>query len=241
MRVGTTKQRLIRYKNINCIDLGAISYESALVIQQKNFKLRQNNLAADMLIICEHPHCYTAGTDKKRNTVLDKSIKPVITDRGGGVTYHGPGQIVAYPIIQFENNDVILYLRTLEKVIIELLRGLGVEGERHRKFTGVWTGGKKIGFIGVKSRDNFFMHGLSVNISCDLKKFSAIIPCGIGGLKVTSVLGETGMLYSYETAAGLMKKAFCGVFGFKQERSQDNKETRLAEGSSEIQRGVHIY
>lgn len=207
-------------------DLGAISFNKALSVQKDLMNLTQSGQPNGVLIVCEHFDCYTAGIDSQSKDCLEPGVTPIPVDRGGGITYHGQGQIVCYPIMLLEPFDVTAYIRKLEKVIIDFLSLLGVEGGRRKRLTGVWTKNGKIGFIGIKTRANYAMHGFSVNISCDLDRFRVINPCGLKNLKVASVLSETGAKYDYKRVAGLVAGTFCEVFGYSETKESIEKNEK---------------
>ena len=205
-------------KNIIIHDLGLIEYEDALEYQLNLFneiidnKLsnRKNNTnikTKNHLVFVEHNHVYTLGKSGKINNLLiDKEIleknkiKFFKTNRGGDITYHGPGQIVCYPIIDLDNffTDIHKYLRNLEETIILTLRDYGIQGKRSENETGVWINpnsidARKICALGVKASRWVTMHGFALNVNVDLKYFDKIIPCGIKNNSVTSLSVELGV------------------------------------------------
>ncbi len=180
-------------------DLGLIDYKDAWDLQKSVHQLRVENKIDDVLFLLEHPHTYTLGkTADKENLVGDKKyldenkISVYDIDRGGDITYHGPGQIVGYPIISLTNwkQDTHKYLRSIEEVIINVLKEYDLYGTRVDKFTGVWLEDRKICAIGIKVSRWITMHGFAFNVNTDLKLFSGIIPCGINDKDVTSLNRE---------------------------------------------------
>ena len=178
--------------------LGEIAYREALELQRRLHARRVADELPDLLLVLEHPPVYTKG---RRSEAADlplgdswyraRGIDVCETDRGGRVTYHGPGQLVAYPIMAVER--VADFVHGMEGAIVSALAEEGVAAEpRDTPFTGVWTGERKIGSIGVRVRDGVSMHGLAVNVDNDLQPFEWIVPCGIEHVRVTSLAAETG-------------------------------------------------
>jgi lipoate-protein ligase B len=171
-------------------------YADAWKLQQKLHELRQSGVINDVLLFTEHENVYTIGKGGDVNHVLasDAELKATGTDvfqidRGGDVTYHGPGQIVGYPILDLNNYlpDIHWYMRSLEEVIIQALAKFDIEAGREKEMTGVWVNGEKIAAIGVKVSRWVTMHGFALNVNTDLTKFDRIIPCGIFHKGVTSM------------------------------------------------------
>jgi lipoyl(octanoyl) transferase len=193
---------------------GIVPYEEALVAQRWLENARQEGEAPDVLLLLEHPPVYTRGrraTDEElpmqREWYEMQGIEVHDTDRGGRVTYHGPGQLVAYPIVSLKpyGDDVHEYVRRLERVAIGALAGRGVAARTIEGLTGVWTEGeqpgptvapgaeaRKIGSIGVHVRRGVTTHGLAVNVNNDLQPFEWVVPCGIDNCRVTSLSRELG-------------------------------------------------
>jgi len=180
-------------------DLGLIDYKDAWDLLKSVHQLRVENKIDDVLFLLEHPHTYTLGkTADKENLVGDKKyldenkISVYDIDRGGDITYHGPGQIVGYPIISLTNwqQDTHKYLRAIEEVIIKVCAEYDLQGGRVEKYTGVWFDDRKICAIGIKVSRWITMHGFAFNVNTDLKLFNGIIPCGITGKDVTSLNHE---------------------------------------------------
>jgi lipoate-protein ligase B len=173
--------------------LGTVEYRRAHALQQALVAARLREQISDSLLVLEHPHVYTLGRGADEKFILAPRAKvPVIrVSRGGQVTYHGPGQVVAYPILKLEGpaRDVGRYLRQLEQVMIDALAEIGVCAERRDRFTGVWIGARKIASIGVGIRRWVTYHGFALNLSTDLSYFDSIVPCGIEGCRMTSLSG----------------------------------------------------
>lgn len=202
-------------KSVFFEDLGIIDYKKAWEYQEflfndiiakkmKNRKIQPSVATKNYLLFCEHSHVYTLGKSGKIKNLLigDKYLKKRGIDfykinRGGDITYHGPGQIVGYPILDLDNffTDIHKYLRFLEEAVILTLKEYNLSGERSKGETGVWLDAgtlkaRKICAIGVKSSRWVTMHGFALNVNCDLSYFSNIIPCGIIGKNVTSMKKE---------------------------------------------------
>ncbi|MBK7867327.1 MAG: lipoyl(octanoyl) transferase LipB [Ignavibacteriales bacterium] len=177
-------------------NLGTVSYQEAWDLQRTIHLMRTSGAIEDTLLLLEHPHTYTLGKTADRTNLigseeyLEKNgISVFEIDRGGDITYHGPGQIVGYPIIDLNKwkPDTHLYLRNLEEVIIKVLAEYGIESGRKPEYTGVWVGESKIAAIGIRVSRWVTMHGFAFNINTDLELFNGIIPCGIKDKEVTSL------------------------------------------------------
>lgn len=178
------------------LDLGLADYKETWDLQKRIHLYKQNNKFNDVIITVEHPHVYTLGKTGTRDHVLindgemaAKGISYYEIDRGGGITYHGPGQLVVYPIFDLNNHykDTHRFLRDLEKCVILTLADHGIEGKHDEEYTGVWVGEEKICAIGIKASRWITMHGLALNVNNDLSYFDKIIPCGIFHKGVTSM------------------------------------------------------
>ena len=176
-------------------DLGTIPYEDGVAVQREYAARREAGDLGDTLLLCEHPPVYTLGTNADPGNVLRAGDIPVVrTDRGGQVTYHGPGQQVGYVIcdLNARGRDLHRHCRDLEEVMFWELFAFGLEGDRVEGKTGVWVGGRKIGALGVRVRRWITSHGFALNVDCDLAPFDGIVPCGLKGAEVTSIAKETG-------------------------------------------------
>ncbi len=181
------------------IDLGYADYKEVWDIQKLAHLDKQNGKPEDIIYTVEHNHVYTLGKSGSRDHILlseeemaAKGISYYEIDRGGDITYHGPGQLVVYPIIDLNNyyKDTHRYLRDLEEVVIRTLAELGITGTRDEEFTGVWVGEEKICAIGIKVSRWITMHGIALNVNTELEYFDKIIPCGIFHKGVTSIKKE---------------------------------------------------
>jgi lipoyl(octanoyl) transferase len=179
------------------IRAGMIDYIEAWEWQRQLAAQRSSGAIGDTLLLLQHPHTYTLGRATKAGHLLveaealaTQGVALVESDRGGDITYHGPGQVVGYPILKLSRHggDVLRYLRMLEETIIVALAGYGITAERAAGLTGVWAGSAKIAAIGVKlSASGVTQHGFALNVATDLRYFQQIIPCGIAGRSVTSL------------------------------------------------------
>ena len=221
-------------------DIGLIEYKEAWLFQEKIFneiletKSKNRNEGTEIttknhLIFCEHPHVYTLGNSGNKENLLvneeylkSRGASFYKTNRGGDITYHGPGQIVGYPVFDLDNffNDIGKYLRFLEEVIILTLKEYGLSGERSKGETGVWLDvgkptARKICAMGVKTSRWVSMHGFAFNLNTDLSYFENIIPCGINDKKVTSLEKEIGHKIDIDHAKSLLKSNLERVFDLK--------------------------
>ena len=224
-------------------DLGLIDYKEAWDHQTRLFEAiletKQGNRnkpdiaqykTANHLIFCEHPHVFTLGKSGKESNLLvnQENLSKINAayyhiNRGGDITYHGPGQIVAYPVIDLENffTDIHQYMRLLEEAVIQTLKEYGIEGGRIPGLTGVWIDfnnaavARKICALGVKTSRWVTMHGLAFNVNTDLSYFDYIVPCGIDDKAVTSVEKELGSKQDLKAVQQTLKKKLEEQFGFE--------------------------
>ena len=211
-------------RSLRVMDLGRLDYEAALAVQERVLEAKTRGamdareLADDRLILVEHPHVITTGRREARAHILDPGGVPVhATSRGGDVTYHGPGQLVAYPIIDLRSRlrrAVHRYLDNLEQVIIDVLESFGLEGTRRPPHTGVWIGDHKICAIGIAVRRGVTYHGAALNVAPDLGYFRRIVPCGLEWAQVTSIERQAGRAIEMETVKHLLVQGFCRSFGY---------------------------
>lgn len=220
-------------------DLGLIDYKEAWDYQEKLFKQTVNQKIAirkgetkeetkNYLLFCQHPHVYTLGKSGKKEHLLlnnqqleNKEAKYYEINRGGDITYHGPGQLVGYPIFDLDHffSDIHKYLRYLEEAVILTLKEYGINASRVDGLTGVWIDGgtpkeRKICAMGVKSSRWVTMHGIGFNINSDLSYFSNIIPCGIQDKAVTSMQQELGEKVDFQEVSSILKQKIAQQFGF---------------------------
>ena len=178
----------------NIQDLKQLNYKDTLKIQQDLREKIALNKSDDSLIIVEHDHIYTLGKNANPNNILRGYCKVVQTDRGGDVTYHGPGQLVIYPIFNLKKKNIGVksYVQKIEKIIQLSLDDFNIDSHVPFKETGVWTNNKKIASIGIHVSRGVTMHGLAINVTTDLSYFDHIISCGIQGVEMTSIEKELG-------------------------------------------------
>lgn len=231
---------IIPNRAISFQDLGVMPYKRAFEKQESHLKelvelkLQRNNasnsydtaISNNYLFFCEHPHVYTLGKSGKADNLLisEAMLKQIgaeyfESNRGGDITYHGPGQLVAYPIFDLENffTDIHKYMRSLEEVVILTCAHFGVSAGRVAGMTGVWVDAesenpRKICAMGVKTSRWVTMHGLALNVNPNLDYFGYIVPCGLSGKPVTSLQKELGKEVDFETVKVVMKDAFKSVF-----------------------------
>jgi lipoyl(octanoyl) transferase len=200
---------------------GQVPYLEAVEIQSRLRERRQAGEIADSLLLLEHPPTYTKGRRSEKSDLpmgeewyWSQGIEVHETSRGGRVTYHGPGQLVGYPIMQV--GDVIAFLRTMEGAIIAALNDEGVEAEVREGLTGVWVGERKIGSIGLHVSRGVTMHGFAVNVDGDLQPFEWIVPCGIDNVRMTSLYLETGLTGGMNCFRKRVAWRFAQAFGLRQ-------------------------
>lgn len=205
------------------VPLGRMPYAEALELQRNVARDRISGvIPQDVLLLVEHPPVVTLGRSSKENNLMaspaflaEHGIELFEVERGGDVTFHGPGQLVGYPIIDLKRHrqDLHWYLRQLEQALINALAKYGIAGERNSGYTGVWTAGRKIVSIGVHARDWVTWHGFALNVTTDLSYFDLIVPCGISGVVMTSISEETGAAeISSDDVASTVSNTFAEAF-----------------------------
>lgn len=230
-------------QQVKCIDLGLMDYKQAWDFQENLFdeivQIKGNNRAlspnqqfptTNYLLFCEHPHVYTLGKSGDQQHLLineaqlkEKNASYYKINRGGDITYHGPGQVVGYPILDLDNffTDIHKYLRFLEEMVIRTLAEYGVKSGRSKGETGVWLDtenpikARKICAMGVRASRWVTMHGFALNVNTDLNYFGNIIPCGIADKAVTSLDKELGRKVNEEEVKQKLKKHFSELFECK--------------------------
>jgi len=213
----------IQVKTVVLLRPGEVEYHTAWAMQRDLVRQRSAGEAGDTLMLLSHPHTYTLGRATVPGHILvspatlaEQGVAVIESDRGGDITYHGPGQIVGYPILKLSRHggDIIRYLRNLEAVIIRVLTSYGLRGERVDGLTGVWVGDEKVCAIGVKmSASGITHHGFALNVSTDLRFFGQIIPCGIVDKGVTSLEKLLGTTAPHAEVEQRIVGAFGEVFG----------------------------
>ena len=218
-------------KRCQVLKPGLVEYGKAWEFQRDLFRARSQDEIIDTFLILQHPPTYTFGRRSQAGLSIEDIEHADIywVDRGGGATYHGPGQIVGYPIIGLKDytTDLHVYLRMLEEVMIGVLKDFQIESQRLKGYTGVWVGGEKIGSIGVRVIRGVTMHGFSLNVNNDLAPFDQIVPCNIRGVRMTSMsrILRTELILS-EVEESLTNH-FARVFDVKMERASNPLQTCL--------------
>src|SRR5256886_14993711 len=202
--------------------LGSVPYRQAWDLQARLVRELREGGGEDTLLLLEHPHVFTMGKAAAPEHVLwddaertRRQVEVVWSDRGGEATYHGPGQLVGYPVLDLAHLDLTIpqYLERLERSLIDYLAELGVESERGEPgFTGVWRNGEKLAAIGIKLNRTVVSHGFALNLTTDLGYFDGIVPCGHADLRPTSVEAVTGSPTETGAAAGAYARHFEAVF-----------------------------
>jgi len=209
---------------LKVMDLGARDYDSCLELQRNLVDQRKNGEIPDTLILVEHDRVYTMGRNAREGNVIatkkeleHRGIRVVKTDRGGDVTYHGPGQLVGYPIINISGEDkgVLWYVQGLEEVLCRTLRTFGLEPGTDPHNRGVWLGNDKIAAIGVRVTRHVTMHGFALNVSVNIDDYRGIIPCGIVGKGITSLHRLVPDVSMAEVKKRLIQR-FVKVFGYEE-------------------------
>ncbi len=206
---------------LNVLTPGRMPYEEAWELQRQLHGKRLVGEIPDSLILLEHPPVYTFGKNADQANLLDSRDAEVIqSDRGGDITWHGPGQLVGYPILNLEDHrkSVSWYMRSLEEVIVQALTVYGIRGERIAGMTGVWIGNEKICAMGVRLSRWVTMHGFALNVDPDMTYFQGMIPCGIREKGVTSLSRLLNRKLALDEVIPGILDAFQAVFGFSEIR-----------------------
>ncbi|NWF90780.1 MAG: lipoyl(octanoyl) transferase LipB [Ignavibacteriaceae bacterium] len=210
-------------RHLTYCDLGLIDYQDAWNLQKDIFELRSKNEISDTFLLLEHPNTYTLGKVAHKSNLIGSNeyleqnqISVYDIDRGGDITYHGPGQIVGYPIIDLNNwiRDTHKYLRALEEVLIITCKHFNLTCTRNPLHTGVWIENRKIAAIGIKVSRWITMHGFAFNVNTNLSLFQGIIPCGIADKEVTSLQKELGQEFDILQIKELLLENFANIFNY---------------------------
>jgi lipoate-protein ligase B len=202
-------------------ELGRLAYAEAFALQRRLVERRKSGEIPDQLLMVEHPHVVTMGRNGRAAHLLAgpeelarAGVEFHQTDRGGDVTYHGPGQVVCYPILDLREwrRDVVAYVRAIEQAVIETLAGFGIEARREPGATGVWTGRGKIAAIGVHISRWITSHGVALNLDTDLSYFRYIVPCGLA--KPVTSMREMGCAAGRGDVVAALAEGFRRAFGF---------------------------
>jgi lipoyl(octanoyl) transferase len=215
-------------KQCTVVELGLVGYAEACALQRTLVAARKADAVPDVLLLCEHPHVITLGRNGKREHLLasdhllrQMGVEFCETDRGGDITYHGPGQIIGYPIVKLSEirRDVVWYVRQLEEAMIRTSAEFGISAKRLNGKTGIWvdtaSGEEKLGAIGVHLSRWVTSHGFAFNVSTDLRYFDLIVPCGIADKRATSLEKLLGRAVRGEEAASHLARHFGDVFGLQ--------------------------
>lgn len=203
--------------------LGTIDYQEAADLQRRLVEERRAGSVSDLLLLLEHPHVITLGVRARGdhthvlatgNELTMKGVALIESGRGGDVTYHGPGQLVVYPILDLKPDrcDVHRYVRDLEEVLIRTAATFGVHASRVKGLTGVWVGDRKLAAIGVRISRWITSHGVALNVTTDLSYFNLIVPCGIVDRSVTSLEQQLGQRLPMADVEAVFTRHFCDVF-----------------------------
>ena len=217
-----------RTKDLQVLDLGRVTYEKAWKYQKELVENRRRGEIGDSLVFVEHPPVLTLGRSWKQQNVLadtlaltEKGVEVYEVERGGDVTYHGPGQVVGYPIVNLADRgrDLHRYLRDLEEVIIRVVGSYGLGAGRKVGITGVWVGEEKVCAFGVAVKSWVSYHGFALNVNTDLSYFSLINPCGIQDKGVTSLAKLLGHWVDPEEVKAKIAESFADVLGYSREEA----------------------
>jgi len=193
--------------------LGRVDYQQGLAVQDRLVAERRGGVITDQLLLLEHDPVYTIGRNPDQTSLRGATHLPhpvVQTNRGGQATYHGPGQLIGYPILDLRDHgqDLHRYLRALEEMLIRVCETFGIQAHRRKGLTGTWVADRKIASIGVGVRQWISMHGFALNVCGDLAPFYHITPCGITGVAMTSLEKETGRAITVRAAADAVSQIF---------------------------------
>ncbi|HLY63070.1 MAG TPA: lipoyl(octanoyl) transferase LipB [Terriglobia bacterium] len=217
-------------KFLNVEQLGLLAYEEAVHLQHQRVAQRKASEIPDTLLLLEHPHVYTLGRNTRREHLLVSpehlrklGAEVYETDRGGDITYHGPGQLVGYPILDLAQHrrDISWYMRSLEEVFIGVATDFGAHAGRLPGAAGVWVGDNKLVAMGVHVSRWVTSHGFAFNVSTDLSYFAHIVPCGLHGKGVTSLQHLAGKSVEMETVIEKVLLHFGDVFGFQMQQDRE--------------------
>jgi len=211
-------------------DLGIVEYREAWELQRRLHHQRVEGKIPDLLLLLEHPPTITIGRSGSLDNVLisgkqlvQAGIPLFFIDRGGDVTYHGPGQLVGYPILDLrdQGSNVRLYVRNLEEVMVRTLRDFSIEADSDESHPGVWVMGEEMGAIGLSVKKWVSMHGFALNVDTDLDHFAFIHPCGLSNKRATSMSRVIGRKISTAKVAARLTSHFCDIFGFPASTDQE--------------------
>lgn len=209
------------------IDLGSQAFKECWDLQHKVHRARKEEILPDCLLLVEHPHVLTLGRGGKKENILvsetflrERGIPCLSVERGGDVVYHGPGQLVGYPIfaLKREGIGIVNFVWRLEEAMIQILKDYGIIGQRNERNRGVWVGKDKVGFVGIAVRSGISLHGFALNVNPDLSFFELIQPCGLKEVKATSIKALLGKEIDLEEVKKSAITHFQGVFNISMQR-----------------------
>ena len=215
---------------------GIIDYADGLGLQRERVAARKAGLILDTLLLFEHPHVYTLGRNAKKDNILlsteqlaGRGVQVFEIDRGGDVTYHGPGQLVGYPILDLSQHrrDIAWYMRSLEDALIAVAGDYGIEAGRLAGAPGVWVGNDKLAAMGVHISRWVTSHGFAFNVNTDLRYFDWIVPCGLRDKGVTSLQKLLGQRVEMDEVAEKTVWHFSRVFGFEMVEEAGSRESKI--------------
>ena len=195
------------------LDLGRMEYGEALKLQRELVSMRARGEIPDSLVLVEHGHVITLGRKTTPSNFRPQDIPVFEVERGGDATYHGPGQLVGYPIVLLSDHDVRRHVRSMEEAIIRAAGAFGVEGQRVEGHPGIWVKGKKLASIGVAVTDWVTFHGFALNVNTDLSYFELIRPCGLDPSTMTSMQKITGKPVPFEEVKARLAREYSNVTG----------------------------
>jgi lipoyl(octanoyl) transferase len=213
-------------RTLHVAHLGTVEYQTALLLQSAMVAARQSEQIGDTLLLLQHPHVFTLGRGADERFLLPERSNEIPVyriSRGGQVTYHGPGQLVGYPIVKLDgrDRDVHRYLRALEETMIRALHDVRIIGTRREGMTGAWVGTRKIGSIGVGIKRWTTSHGFAINVRPDLGYFKGIVACGIDGCETTSIAALGHNQITVDNFATMISSRFSEVFGYQKSIDAD--------------------
>ncbi|MBI2427442.1 MAG: lipoyl(octanoyl) transferase LipB [Ignavibacteriales bacterium] len=235
-------------KELLVVNLGKTKYADAWELQKQIFTARLEQRIGDVLLLTEHDHVYTLGKAANDNHLLakdeelsKKGVDVFWIDRGGDITYHGPGQIVGYPIIDLNKqyNDIHRYLRDIEEVIIRSLSEYGIVSGREPEFTGVWVKEEKIAAIGVKVSKWITMHGFALNVNTDISFYNRIIPCGIFHKGITTLQNLLGKEIVLEDVHQKLVNHFASLFHWEVKQISRGELTTMLRYNEAVTEETH--
>lgn len=217
-------------KDLNVLDLGLCPYGKAWEIQKQLHTERLTGKIPDTLILVEHPHVYTLGKNADARHLIatqeylkNRGIELFHVDRGGDITYHGPGQLVGYPIFDLRDHrqSIAWYVNAVEEVLIKALAGFNIQAKRIKGLTGIWIDDKKIAAIGMRVARWVTMHGFALNVATDLSLYNGIVPCGLATKGITRMLDLNPSVTVTAVKSAVIQK-FIAQFGFEEPRMNTN-------------------